>query len=532
MRDNNNINSVNVFCFDVSIIIPVEYHRGQAIECIRGWAQEQDYPANQYQIILCAPNTLETEMEVDIRALLRPWDRLEKCAFNHDMSLVAAAAHSAESKILLFTESHCIPKNNAISSMLATVTEHPEWSGFSCQTSPITHNLLSEIESDIYVKHIRQALESTGWQKVVDQCFLVRRDAYFEAGGFRPSFGHFAEWLLAAEMHRLGKVIGIYSPIVISHYYTGDLQDLQGFTLDFARGQIKYLAEHQTEPTITYFPEIPELQEYCQRSNKDYRAVAWAKTIALLTTLIYFLRSIKNGQSHASMLVVLGDWFESVLKAFSLKSLKIWISYKVFLQKKRLKLALHNKDKSLAKIEFIAWFAKLASLARLQYLLDNPLLLGSAVRNRNFPVSGELNFQITAQNNSSTEWLGAFDSEENAEGESFFWSKPTTSVWLPLYEGHYRITIEWDKVRPLPSFELFNVNFNGISVAKNAISLNTTTLVIEVISEAKSWHQLIWSVAPLSAAMDKRLLGLPIKSIHWCLPNMLPDRDGALNYVT
>src|SRR3989344_4952052 len=234
--------------FDFFVIIPVEYHRGQAVECVRGWTQEQDYPADRYQIILCAPNTLKPELEAEIRSLLRPWDRLEKRPLNHDVTLVAEAARLAESELLLFTESHCVPKKTALSSLLAVAAEHPEWSGFSCHTAPITHNLLSEIEAEIYVTHIRQELESSGGLKVIDQCFLIRRAAYFEAGGFRPSFGHFAEWLLAAELHRLGKTIGFYPHTVIGHYYIGDLNELGAFTTDFARGQIKYLAECGGEP--------------------------------------------------------------------------------------------------------------------------------------------------------------------------------------------------------------------------------------------------------------------------------------------
>ena len=105
--------------FDISVIIPVESHRGQAVDCIRAWTQEQDYPANRYQIIMCAPNTLASETEAEIRALLRPWDLFEKYPFDHDMPLVAEAAHLAESVLLFFTESHCLPENSALSLIIA-----------------------------------------------------------------------------------------------------------------------------------------------------------------------------------------------------------------------------------------------------------------------------------------------------------------------------------------------------------------------------------------------------------------------------
>ena len=100
--------------FDISVIIPLEYHRGLAVDCVRTWIQEQDYPAERYQIILCAPCSLDNKTEADIRLLMRPWDRLEKYHLNHDMSLLAEGAKIAESKLLFFTESHCLPEKNAL----------------------------------------------------------------------------------------------------------------------------------------------------------------------------------------------------------------------------------------------------------------------------------------------------------------------------------------------------------------------------------------------------------------------------------
>jgi len=510
---NTSLNSEKYF--DLSIIIPVEFHRGQAIACVRGWALEQNYPAENYQIILAAPNTIDIELETEIKTLLRPWDRLEKLSHHHDMALVASAADLAKSNLLLFTESHCIPKHNAISVMLTDALEHPECSGFSFQTLPITHNLISEIEAEVYDTHIHKVLESSDWQKVVDQCFLIRRDDYYEAKGFRSLFGHFAEWLLAAEMHRLGKVMGIYSKDLISHYYTGDLNELEVFTLDFSRGQIKYQAEFKNEPANRYFAGIPVLQEYLQRSKKDYRLIAQAKTTALFANFVTFLKSLKNSKTYSPLLPILEDWFESILKAHSMKLLKLWLKIKVLLAKHRLNNAIVRESKTLAKLEFIDWFAKLASLARVQYLLDAPFLQNSAIKNANFALSGLLDFNSSTKESTSLEYLDFYDSEEKEVGYFFRWSKPTASIWLPLLEGKYQIIIQLDKVRPVHYSELFNVSFNGLKINNKLILLSNDTLKIEVVCKSKDWHQLIWSVSPFLANGDRRLLGLAITSIHW-----------------
>lgn len=256
---------------DVSILIPVEFHRGQAVDCIQRWAQGQTYPDKRYELIVCAPDTLGEEIESQLRKYLRPWDRLLKRPLKHDMPLIVEAARLSTSELLIFTESHCLPEPTALHDLLEVAAQNPEWAGFSCPTTPIVHNLLSEVEAEVYASHIKRELESDGWLKVMDQCFVVRREAYCSAGGFRPDFGHFAEWLLAAEMHRRGLVVGFHPTSVLWHYYAGNLAEVEGFTLDFAYGQIKYLAECSAEATSTYFPMVPELNEFRQRDQRDYR---------------------------------------------------------------------------------------------------------------------------------------------------------------------------------------------------------------------------------------------------------------------
>lgn len=64
--------------------------------CVSGWVRQVGFAAERYQIILCAPMHLAYQTEMEIRALLRPWDRLEKRDVAHDVYfLVAAAAKMA-----------------------------------------------------------------------------------------------------------------------------------------------------------------------------------------------------------------------------------------------------------------------------------------------------------------------------------------------------------------------------------------------------------------------------------------------------
>ena len=162
-------------------------------------------------MVACPPGYPAAELD-EIRRLLRPQDRLLRFDHHHDMGLCAAAAEAARGEVLFFTESHCLPEPETLARADTAAAVNPEWAGFSCQSVPITHNLLSRVEAEWYGRDIQFGALEHPWRKVLDQCFVVRSSAYFQAGGFDAAFGHFAEWLLAARFHAQGLTIG-YTPV-------------------------------------------------------------------------------------------------------------------------------------------------------------------------------------------------------------------------------------------------------------------------------------------------------------------------------
>jgi hypothetical protein len=71
-----------------SVIVPLEYHRGQWEQCLLGW-QAQTAPKSQYETILVVPSDFPEQEK--LRALLGPRDRLEYSTEQHDISLCGAA---------------------------------------------------------------------------------------------------------------------------------------------------------------------------------------------------------------------------------------------------------------------------------------------------------------------------------------------------------------------------------------------------------------------------------------------------------
>ncbi len=498
--------------FDMSVIVPLAFDRGLALECVRRWTHGQNYPRNRYQMILAAPRTMSAERLEEFRALIQPWDRLDRYPADHDMNLVAEAAKVAESELLLFTESHCLPKPEALSSLLETARTHPEWTGFSSVTSPLTHNLLSQVERDTYLQAFRANAEVYPWMKVLDQCFVVRRDGYFRAGGFQAEYGHFAEWLLAARFRTRGLQLGFDPTEVLEHYYVGKIDDLEDFTLDFAAGQIKYLAERAEEETEAWFPWLPELQEYRQRNRDDFLRMAQACVAAFPAWVRLSVGKYRRREPRQSGWRLLDYLAESLLTAaFGVRGDHAHARWTAHRARRRLKAALKREDRAGAQAAFIGWFGALVRRGRLNYLVHarkNRIEI-KPERNPDFAPSG----RWISDKYSVAEVHGFYDEEIQSE-RAFRWSKPVACVFIPMYPGRYRIVLEWLPVRPLDRRELVEVTFGDRRLPVHALEPGGHKLVIDVESPARGWHRLGWTVYPFPAD-DARPLGLPVTTIRW-----------------
>ena len=170
-------------------------------------------------------------------------DRVEFSEHSHDIALCHAGAAKAQGKYLIFTEAHCRPEPDVLEKCLQAIRDNPDWAGFSCRSVPITHNRLSKAEAAMYMADIEYAMHDHPWRRILDQCFVTRRDAYEKCAGFRPELGHFAEWVLAADYYRCGYKLGYVPEARFHHYYTGTLGELREFTLDFVAGEIRYFNE-------------------------------------------------------------------------------------------------------------------------------------------------------------------------------------------------------------------------------------------------------------------------------------------------
>lgn len=492
-----------------SVIIPLEFHRGLSERCIGAWATGQTFPREQFEILIAAPDTHDAAELRALQALLSPHDRLLRLPWHHDMPLVAEAARQAQGETLVFTEAHCLPKPDFLEQSAAIAAEHPEWAGFSGRSIPLTHNLLSEIEAEMYDQHISENMRKHAWLKVLDQCFIVRRAAYESCGGIEPQFGHFAEWLLAARLHRKGHKIGFDPRAAIEHYYVGDLDELEEFTLDFAAGQMLFAQQAGTDPCGDLFDEV---REWNNRHRWNPAVAATFNRLLRRDLLRLPERAVAEGQPAPETLAsrpwaLAWDWLG---RRCVPRPARVALQR---LQNRRQRAVvnrhLRSGNRDGAKAAFVILIDGWVHLARMQFLASQSQKQSAA--------------ELTPHAHCS-EWLPGklesvpscgFHALENWKRTRFRWSEPATMIWLPPLEGDWKIYIESPAILPASSRRAARFYLNERLVPQTRIVHRENDTVISYSGSKAKGLRLSWTCPAVSSPSDDRQLGLPIARVSW-----------------
>jgi len=470
-----------------SVIIPLEFNRGLAVRCIRAWVSDQTYTRNEFEIIVAASKTHPaTELEA-IRDILLPRDRLLQFPVSHDMALVTAAAKEALGDIFVFTESHCIPCKDFLEKSASVMEERTEWAGFSGMSYPITHNLLSIVESELYERDINTNLNRHEWLKVLDQCFIIRRRAYRASGGIEPAYGHFAEWLLAARLHAKGLKIGHVPEIKVGHYYIGDLNDLEDFTKDFTRGEMKFISGSSGDPCFGFFPTP---QPWIHRS-------LWNESLTKP-----FFRLLRSNARMGAGLLTLVSRFKALSprRQLTLTKLRLFFDFCV------LRLSLFIRLKPLAKTVFQRWICHVVDLERLNFI-------DQFYRNSAKAPIPPITKKWTAETAGCWESLG-FHEPESFQGVSFRWSQPAACVRLRLAAGTWKITIQFAPFVPANLNSHGDFFANGIPLRKISPAFHGSHAEFHCKHKGGDLD-IAWISKRFRACGDTRRLGLPIEEIRW-----------------
>ena len=486
--------------YAISVIIPLEEHRGFSRICVEAWTAGQTYPRQSYRIVIAAPTTSDRDDLRYIESLLSPQDQLLLLPFEHDMELIAKAAAIADGEALFFTEAHCIPASDAIEQSLEYLNQHPEWGGFSGRSIPITHNLLSGIEAEMYVEDIDRNMRNHDWLKVLDQCLVLRTEALKTAGGIEPEFGHFAEWVLAARLHEKGIEIGYASGVVVHHQYVGALGPLIDFTRDFARGEFRFASRGLSDSCTGLFlsPPIFEKRQLCRPR------ILRRELDLLFRSLVSQLTECKSGDR---LYFLIRERVRLVIKKISTRGILggklsiAWITTQFWIL---------SKNREAAKSSFLRLIQESVALGYDDALREYEKGVYLRGTSPDFPQAGKWLCGWP-----DTIGLSGFHEVEVLNNKLFQWCEPMATATIWLKAGSHRVMVRWNEARPLSPTDQLSVFCAGSPV--DALDLRRGARSFEASIRVEHDHEVMlsWVCDPLEAPGDSRNLGLPVQEIEW-----------------
>jgi hypothetical protein len=472
-----------------SIVIPLEFHRGQWERSWRGW-KSQTLDKTAYEIILVVPPDFSRRGELG--ELAGAAVRLEFADCAHDIGLAAIGAARARGKYLFLTESHCWPEPDVLELCRQAFIDHSDWAAFSCKSVRISHNRLSEAEADMYQSDIDFGMKEHPWRKVLDQCFVTRRDVYEECGGLRAEFGHFAEWVLAAAYHARGHTIGYLDTARFHHYYVGALGELKTFTLDFVQGEIAYFSRGASEVGSDLL-EVPS-EWSCQDNFDSKMARGIVRMVA--GELIADLPSLKLLRKFGAIWRWSSPaWFGNGL-ARGASAVAAAYARLVLMA-----LTLAGPREAIARWMKI-YIAALIRYQRLKCI--DAARRGTTIERTALP---RLGADVLAQT--------GFYPQEQWQGIPFRWSETEAAVRIHGQPGRNLIRIECLAAVREP-FDQIGVRFylDDQRIADEAIKIAAAQFELRLDLPPSATVRLGWICPPFAATADPRRLGLPVVRIE------------------
>ena len=241
---------------ELSLLVPLEDARGDAVEHLRTWTHEQSLPRERYQVVIASTGE-DPEGDERVQDLLADHDVFERVPGADLIELWNAAAARADSDWVVLTENHCEADPACLASVVRTIESDGDHDALTLDHGHITSNAVSELGARWFEQVYEEWDEPGQWPRLNLVGFAIRRGAYLEAGGLDPRYGLFSAPLLSARLHRGGARIGHLPDAHVLHVHADDIEEHHGHSADFARGECEARTREERVFCERYFGPAP-----------------------------------------------------------------------------------------------------------------------------------------------------------------------------------------------------------------------------------------------------------------------------------
>jgi hypothetical protein len=290
-------------------------------------------------------------------------------------------------------------------------------------------------------------------------------------------------------------IIGYLPDACFHHQYTGELSELRRFTLDFVRGEIRYLADAASEPG-SHLIELPV--EWITQGNFD-RSLARA----LLKRALHDARRGRDRARRREYLATAMRWLAPAIFGDRVRRAKSSIA--VLAASIRVRFTKLFGSSRKLNGAFTTWVAALIHHQRLSSIATARKAKGRA--------------GLHGSSRSPTGRLFApdhagFHPIESFQGTTFRWSETAAMVRIDLPAGLNRIEIECAPLFPLATLKELRFHLDGQDISDGDVPIESFRIVIDVGVDRAGRRTLGWTCRRFDAPGDPRVLGLPLAKIE------------------
>lgn len=487
----------------ISIILPMQDHRGKAIPAVQSWVENQRCNPDDFEVILIVDD-ISKEFEEPIRRMLRTQDKLiSQSGFNYVKQYHVGSKH-AIGKWLFFTEPHCVAEPEAIYEMIQYINTS-SFDGFCTRTVPICSNRIAKMASRIFEENFIYWSRVNHWSKVYFRGFAIRRSIYIEVGGFQYEYIRFAESLFAATLRNEGYTLGYAPGVGIRHFYENNFKLLDSSLRDYVAGECFYRLANSPELFERFFGAPPEWGE--------------VRTFNRFLLKVIFHALFQQVVTFQGFTATFLGWLECLKQIFKALPLAVFgkriflLKFKILtcLEKLRFYLWRHHEDKMYRA--FTRYYAAKVSFYRVKCALR--------YSGGNFGNNEPFRLSYNIEDIDNKEIYGFYALESHKE-KRFRWSSSVSAVKLYLKSDDYSVTLQLNNVRqPIAEKELsIFLNYTSVqSVVYNPLKCTLTFFLPKnaLSQSGQQWLLILcipWTVNDVHH-IDERALGIPLVSVSF-----------------
>lgn len=246
----------------LDVVVSLRESRGFATDCIRSWVSDQGCEPNEYRLVVVADDQTR-HFEGRIRPMLREHDlwidcgRAESRIGDGMLTEYQVGIAATNTEWIFLTEAHA----EAVPGTAAAIRERfaeSEAAGFCVNEVQGHRNAWGKQEEMFILEGTETWREPGHWSKMIMRGFGIRRTVLDAVGGLRADYGRFAEWQLAADLHRAGYYLEFAEDAYIRHHYVLLPGPLGREIEEFVEGQSHFIIDTPDEVHLPYFP-LPAL---------------------------------------------------------------------------------------------------------------------------------------------------------------------------------------------------------------------------------------------------------------------------------